>query len=138
MAIVTLRFGELMGLKGLPHTYRGFERYLDEYEAERFDFDPANRRVTDATLRIFAGWFPVPLRPAVTRAAIALMDEPLREALGQPRQPAWLATELDRWLRLRARALRLAPPRPASAPYRHNARTYPTGYSLADLGPDPD
>lgn len=137
MAIVTTRFGELMGLTGLPHTYRGFERYLDEYEAERFEFDPANRRVTDATLRIFAGWFPAPLRPAVTRAAIALMDDPLREALGQPRQPARLTSELDRLLRLRATALRLAPPRPASAPYRHNARSYPTGYSLADLGPAP-
>ncbi len=94
MAIVTIRFVELMGLKGLPRTYRGFERCLDEYEAERFDFDSANRRVTEATLRIFASWFPAPLRPAVTRAAVALMDEPLREALGQPRQPARLTSEL--------------------------------------------
>jgi len=124
-----------MGLKRLPRTYRGYERFLDEYEAERFTFDPSNRRVTEATLRIFAGWFPAPLRPAVTRAAIALMDEPLRQALGQPRQPAWLATELHRVLRLRARALRLVPPRPESRPYRHNARTYPMGYSLTNLGP---
>jgi hypothetical protein len=65
-----------------------------------------------------------------------MLDEPLRVARGLPRQPAWLSRGLDLALRLRARVLRFLPPRAADDPYRHDAsRTYPFGYSLADLGP---
>ena len=52
MTRFTTRFGELMGIKGLPQTYAGYQELLDSYEAERFEFDPANKRVTEATIRI--------------------------------------------------------------------------------------
>ena len=42
LAKVTTRFGELMGIKGLPSTYDGYLELLDDYEPERFAFDPAN------------------------------------------------------------------------------------------------
>ena len=132
---VTTRFGELMGVKDLPTSYEGYERYLDDYEAAHFAFAPSNRRVAEATIRIFTDWYPRPLRPLLRRATIALFDEPLREALGLPKQPGHLAVALERLLRLRARILRLLPPRPASRPYVHDARTYPLGYTLSDLGP---
>ena len=135
---VTTRFGELMGIKGLPDSYEGYERFLDEYEAERFEYAPENRRVAEASIRIVANWYPSPVRPLVRRVTIAMLDDPLVEALGLPRQPRWLSRLLDTGLRLRALLLRtVVSPRPESRPYLHDAsRTYPFGYSLATLGPE--
>ena len=53
--------------------------------------------------------------------------------LGMPRQPAWFAAAVRTGLRLRARLLRLAPPRRTA--YHHRPSTYPQGYRLGDLGP---
>ena len=129
----TTRFGELMGIKDLPTTYDGYLELLTSYECEHFRFDPANRRVTEATLRIARQTAPWPFKPVVRRVTIALMDESLREALGMPRQPAWFVRAVRAGLRLRARLLRLAPPRRAA--YHHKPSTYPQGYTLGDLGP---
>lgn len=133
LAKVTTRFGELMGLKGLPSAYDGYERLLDDYEAERFAFDPAARRLTEASIRIAREVGPPPLRPVIRRVTIALMDEPLRIALGMPRQPAWFVRAVRAGLRARGRVLRLFPPRRTA--YHHRPSTYPMGYRLGDLGP---
>ncbi len=116
-ALFTTRFGELMGIRGLPTTYEGYLQLLLAYERERFAFDPANRRVAEASLRIAAATTPGAPLPVVRRVAISLMDEPLRTALGLPRQPAWLGRAVRRALRLRALALRFAPPRAEPKPY---------------------
>ncbi|MCW2844477.1 MAG: hypothetical protein JWN22_2393 [Nocardioides sp.] len=133
LARFTTRFGTLMGIRDLPTTYDGYLELLTSYEAKHFAFDPANRRVTEATLRVARRTAPAPLRPLVRRATIALMDEPLRAALGVPRQPAWFVRAVRAGLRLRARLLRLAPPRREA--YHHRPSTYPQGYTLGDLGP---
>jgi hypothetical protein len=133
LARFTTRFGELMGIRGLPTTYAGYLELLTSYEREHFAVDPVNRRVTEATLRIARETAPRPLRPVVRRVTIALMDEPLRAALGVPRQPAWFTGAVRAGLRLRARLLRLAPPRRTA--YHHRPSTYPQGYRLGDLGP---
>jgi uncharacterized protein (DUF2236 family) len=129
----TTRFGELMGITGLPETYEGYERLLTDYEAERFAHDPANTRVTEATIRIGRATAPWYLKPGFRRVTIALMDEPLRVALGMERQPEWLTRTVDRGLRLRARVLRLCPPR--RAPYQRKHPTYPNGYEMSQVGP---
>ncbi|HET7430144.1 MAG TPA: oxygenase MpaB family protein [Nocardioides sp.] len=133
IAHLTTRFGRLMGIPGLPTTYDGYLTLLREYEAERFAFTEANRRVTEATLRIGRAIAPLPLKPFARRVAIALMDEPLREALGMPQQPAWFVSAVRRGLRARALLLRLAPPRRTA--FHHRPTTYPHGYSLQDIGP---
>ena len=131
---VTTRFGELMGLKGLPDTYDGYLMLLRDYEREHFAHTPEATRLTEATLRIGRAIAPGPLRPLARRNAIALMDEPLRQALGMPTQPAWYVAAVRGGLKARAWVLRhLAGPR--RTPYRHRPRTYPGGYTLADLGP---
>jgi hypothetical protein len=136
MTRVTTRLGELMGIKDLPTTYADYEQLLDGYEAEHFAPDPANTRVAEASIRIVTAWYPRVLRPAARRVTIAMLDEPLRVALGLPRQPAWLVRSVDALVRLRGRVVRLLPPRPADKPYRHDPRrTYPFGWSLSDLGP---
>lgn len=133
MANLTTRFGQMMGITGLPTTYDGYLTLLREYEAAHFEFTEANRRVTEATLRVARDVAPVPLRPLIRRMTIALMDEPLRKALGMPEQPAWFVSAVRRGLAVRARLLRLAPPRRTA--YHHRASSYPHGYTLRDLGP---
>lgn len=130
---VTTRFGELMGLKHLPTTYAGYARLLDDYEAARFAPSPEATRLAEASMRIARATAPRPLRPLVRPVAIALMDEPLRHALGLPPQPRWLVRTVDAGLRARARLLRHLPPRRTA--YHHRPTTYPHGYRLADLGP---
>ena len=75
----------------------------------------------------------MPVRPLVRRVTVALMDEPLREALRLPAQPGWFVSLVRRTLRLRGRALRFAGPR--TSPYLHTPVTYPNGHRLSDLGP---
>jgi uncharacterized protein (DUF2236 family) len=133
LANFTTRFGTLMGIKDLPTTYDGYLELLTSYEREHFAFDRANRRVTEASLRVARRTAPLPVKPVVRRVTIALMDEPLREALGMPRQPAWFVRAVKAGLRLRARVLRLFPPR--RTPYHHRPSSYPQGYTLGDLGP---
>jgi hypothetical protein len=133
IANLTTRFGELMGIKDLPRTYDGYRALLRDYEAEHFEFTGANRRVTEATLRVARDIAPWPLKPFARRVTVALMDEPLRVALGMPAQPAWFAAAVRRGLRARAVLLRLAPPRRTA--YHHRPTTYPHGYTLRDIGP---
>jgi ER-bound oxygenase mpaB/B'/Rubber oxygenase, catalytic domain len=133
IANLTTRFGELMGITGLPTTYDAYLTLLRDYERERFAFTEANRRVTEATLRIARQIAPPLLRPLARRVTIALMDEPLRVALGMPRQPGWFVSAVRRGLRARARLLRFAPPRRTA--YHHRPTSYPHGYSLRDIGP---
>jgi hypothetical protein len=134
MTRFTTRFGELMNITGLPDTYDGYLQLLVDYEREHFAHDPANTRVTEATIRIGRATAPWYLRPGFRRVSIALMDEHLRVALGMPRQPRPLVVAVDLGLRLRARFIRffLAP---RSAPYERHHPTYPNGYVEDRIGP---
>lgn len=133
MTRLTTRFGELMGIPGLPSTYDGYLQLLLDFERAHFSPDPANTALAEASIDIARAIAPLPVRPLVRRVTIALMDEPLREALGLPAQPAWFVSLVRRSLRLRGRLLRFAGPR--ATPYRHRPVTYPDGHRLSDLGP---
>jgi hypothetical protein len=133
IARVTTRFGELMGLKGLPTTYDGYLALLVDHERRHFAHTPAATRLAESSIRIAKEVAPPPLRPLLRRVTIAVMDEPLREALGLPRQPRWFVRAVRSGLRLRGRLLRFAPPRRTA--YVHRPTTYPHGHRLEDLGP---
>jgi hypothetical protein len=133
-ALTNARLGALMGIRDVPRDYAGFERLMAETERDRFADDEANHRVAVATLRIFAGWFPRPLRGLAKRSVVAMLDEPLREALGLAAAPAGLTWALRTGLRLRAKALRFFPPR--RHPVTPKPRTYPNGWSVDELGPN--
>ncbi len=130
---VTTRFGELMGIKGLPNTYDGYLNLLVDYEREHFAPDPANTALAEASIDIARATMPAPARPLVRPMVLALMDQPLLDALGLDRPRAWFASAVKTGLRLRALALRFSPPR--TEPALHEALTYPTGHSLSQLGP---
>ncbi|MER5631880.1 oxygenase MpaB family protein [Streptomyces nitrosporeus] len=135
LAEVGKRMGAMMGIEGVPDTYAGFEELLDSYEQSMFAYDPANRRVANATFRVMASWYPAPLRPLVARFSLALLDEPLLEALGFEQQPRWARSLAERLVRARSRAVGLMPARPRWLPSRPRPRSYPFGYRLDDLGP---
>ncbi|MFE6826417.1 oxygenase MpaB family protein [Streptomyces sp. NPDC057690] len=135
LALVGRRMGEMMGVTGIPADYAGFEQLHDTYEKEMFAYDPANRRVAAATLRIITDWYPRPLRPLVARLALAVLDEPLLTALGFRPQPRPVRTTAHLLLRARALLTRLLPARPGWWPSRPKPRSYPFGWTLDDLGP---
>lgn len=130
---VTTRFGELMGLKGLPTTYDGYLALLVEHERRHFAHTPEATRLAEASIRIAREVAPAWMRPLLRRVTIAVMDEPLREALGLPAQPRWFVRAVRAGLRLRGRLLRYATPRREA--YVHRPTSYPHGYRLDDLGP---
>ncbi|RPK54404.1 hypothetical protein EES43_29055 [Streptomyces sp. ADI96-02] len=131
--------GARMGIKEVPQTYEDFERTLDAYEDEHFGWDEGARRVSDATLALMASWYPAPLAPVVRGASLALLDDSLLRAF-RYRRPGPVARGLTRGaLRLRARAVRLLPPRRSAHFARRNpmVKGYPDGYEIASLGTFP-
>ncbi|MGW7298401.1 oxygenase MpaB family protein [Streptomyces sp. NPDC054829] len=135
LALVGRRMGQMMGIDGVPDTYAAFERLHDDYERKMFAYDPANRRVAAATLRTFASWYPARARRLASRVALAVLDEPLLQALGFGPQPRLVRAAVHRAFRVRAALIRLLPARPEWRPRTPTARTYPFGWTLDDLGP---
>ncbi|MBT2507941.1 DUF2236 domain-containing protein [Streptomyces sp. ISL-98] len=135
LALVGHKMAAMMGIEGAPSTYDGFEKLLVDYEREMFAYDPANRRVANATFRVTAAWYPAPLRPLVARLSLALLDEPLLRALGFRPQPRWVQAMAVRTIRARSHFVRLLPARPDRWPALPEPRSYPFGYTLDDLGP---
>ncbi|MEV0011452.1 oxygenase MpaB family protein [Streptomyces sp. NPDC051840] len=131
--------GARMGIQDLPTTYDDFERFLDDYEDEHFGWDAGARAVSDATLALMGSWYPRPLAPVVRRASLALLDDSLLRAFRYDR-PGRVTRGLTRGaLRLRARAVRLLPPRTTPHYARQNPeiKGYPQGYDVVDLGTFP-
>ncbi|MGX1885203.1 oxygenase MpaB family protein [Streptomyces sp. NPDC055287] len=131
--------GKHMGIKDIPQSFEEFERCLDTYETERFGWDEGARKVSDATLALMASWYPRPLAPVVRGASLALLDDALLRAF-RYKTPAPAARAAVRGaLRLRARAVRLLPPRrtPHYARQNPEIKGYPSGYTVANLGTFP-
>ncbi|MFE3517498.1 oxygenase MpaB family protein [Streptomyces sp. NPDC059166] len=131
--------GARMGIQDLPQTYDDFERLLEAYENEHFGWDEGARAVSDATLELMGSWYPRPLAPLVRGASLALLDDSLLRAFRYER-PGRTARGLTRGaLRLRARAVRLLPPRrvPHYARQNPEIKGYREGYEVADLGTFP-
>ncbi|MGW2840139.1 oxygenase MpaB family protein [Streptomyces sp. NPDC001493] len=138
-AVYYRTLGAHMGIKDLPRTYEEFEETLDAYESAHFGWDEGARRVSDATLGLMASWYSAPLAPLLRGASLALLDDALIDAF-RYRRPSALARGLTRGaLRLRARAVRLLPPRsePHFARQNPEIKGYPDGYDVAALGTFP-
>ncbi len=129
--------GKRMGIRDIPTNYAEYEQFNQEYERTEFRFTESNQRVGSATRDIFVRWLPAPLAPLVRSAIYAMLDDPLIEAFGFPRPSPLLKRLAPATLRLRARLLRLVPPR--SRPHIRTEgivgqRTYPDGYVIEKIG----
>jgi len=128
--------GKRMNIKNIPDSYEAFEQYNVDYERDNFAFDPANRRIADATIEVMQSWYPSFVRPMVREVVYALVDEPLAKAFGFPKGNAVLGGCVHIGLKIAAKILRYMPPR--REPFRYTQapnRSYPQGYDLEKLGP---
>lgn len=128
--------GRRMGIRDVPDEYGSFERFNLEYEKARFSYTDANHRVGTAVVGMFAGWFPRPMRPLVGAAIYSLMDDSVLQGFGFRKPSAMTRAVVLGGLRLRGKVLRWLPKRRRPrlrTQMRH--RTYPQGYTMAQLGP---
>jgi hypothetical protein len=133
--------GRRMGIGDIFTDFDEFRAFKRDYEQRMFRFSDTNQRIGRYTLGLFCGWFPGPLRPAVRKAVLALLDPAMLEAFGFPPGPRWLTRLEHRGLRARAAVVRLLPPRRVSrltsAKRNRTYRGYPDGYRPRDLGAEP-
>ncbi|MCW2771165.1 MAG: hypothetical protein JWR27_2598 [Aeromicrobium sp.] len=133
------RLGRLMGIRDVPADYQGFADLMDAYERETYVFDARARAVADSTLDLFVTFYPRPLRPAMRRFSIALLDDHLREAFAYPRPSPLVVRMAHASLVARGRFVRLLPPRrkPKLLRDTHRIRSYPGGFMIEKLGTFP-
>ncbi|WP_217400547.1 oxygenase MpaB family protein [Catellatospora tritici] len=129
--------GRLMNIRDLPDTWAEFEDWFNAYERANFGHDEAATRLIDATRDILASRFPRPLRRFAAAAADALLDEPVRRALGVPKPNPAVRVTVHLLLRSSGRVRRWRRTPESFFTPGQPARTYPDGYILEDLGPDP-
>lgn len=131
-----LRLGRLMGIGDLPIDLAGFEKLLDDYEAEHFKFDPQSRAVADSTLDLLVTFYPRIAAPLVRRFSIAIMDPHLRDAFGFDHPPRWFELACHGGLVLRGRVVRFMPERkkPRRVRDSRRIRSYPGGFMIDQLG----
>jgi len=133
------RLARLMGIKDVPATYDDLVAFARDYENRHFAATDSSRRLAAAAMHISADMLPAvlrrPLAPLMRRFSLALLDSPLLDATGLPRPTARDRRVATGVLRLRARVLRVAPPRPDDRPHRLELASYPHGHTLTDVGP---
>jgi hypothetical protein len=125
-----------MEIQEIPTRYEAFEQFNRDYEARHFQYADPNKRVADATLQMFLNWFPSLIRPVLKPGASALLDEPMRSALGWPESASIMKSAIALGLRSRSAMAHWLPDRRTPdffSDQRH--RSYPKGYQLKDLGP---
>lgn len=128
--------GRRMGIDRIPDDDLEFERFSDAYEQQHFRYDVANQRVARSVMRMFAGWFPLPLRPAAHASMRALMDDAMIRGFGLKSPGPITRAAVVGGLRLRGKLLRWLPKRThPRLRTQGKHRSYPRGYSIADLGP---
>jgi hypothetical protein len=128
--------GRHLAIGDLPATYDGFAELMDGYEAEHFGRDDDARRVADATLALMLTFHPRLAASAVEVFGRAMMDPPLRAALGYDAPPVLLERLAHLALRSRGVALRAFPARrrPKRVEDLAWVRSYPDGYRVEELG----
>jgi hypothetical protein len=125
-----------MAIRDVPDDYETFERYYDEFAIKNYRYAPENRALAVATRDLLLGWYlPRPLWPFGRPFVHALMDDRLLAAVGLPRPHPVMRKAMERAVRLRGRIVRRLPPRRAPRLItRRRHPTYPSGYSIEELG----
>jgi hypothetical protein len=125
-----------MAIGEIPASLAELERPNVENEASRFASTAAGRRLAHAQRDVFLAWFPWPPWRLCGRAISALVEERVVELLDLARPTRAERPAAGAALQLRARTLRLLPPR--RRPRLRTSmrrRNYPQGYTIEELGP---
>ncbi len=129
--------GRRMNIRDIPDTLEAFEQFNQAYERDHFQYAETNHQVAEASVQVFLHWYPPLLRPIARQAIYALMDDHLLQAVGFPRPPQLLRWLVRSALRLRAQVVRWLPRR--WKPFLLTTsplRSYPSGYTIDNLGPE--
>ncbi|MCA0452361.1 MAG: DUF2236 domain-containing protein [Chloroflexi bacterium] len=128
--------GKRMNIQAIPDTLEAFDQFNRAYERDHFRYHETNHQVAEASVRVFLEWFPAPLRPIARQAIYALMDDALLEAVGFPKPPRGWRGLVRGLLRLRAHIVKWLPRRRKPFLLTQSVlRSYPSGYTVDDLGP---
>ncbi len=134
-----LRVGKMMGIKKLPQTYAAMESFNVTFEREHFGYTPESERVSRATLNVLANFLPkLPLLKELTFETIyALLDEPLRRAVGFPDPNPAVVVATEALFKARALYLRHLGASATEPVYvtKRKFPSYPDGYAISELGP---
>lgn len=131
--------GQRMGIRDVPDDMAAFETFNRRFESERFSYAESNARIARVTTDLLLGFYLPRFLVGWGRPAVAaMMDLPLRRAMGVADPPGWLEGALRVGLKGRAVLLR-ALPRRRRPHYITRVRrpTYPGGYVIAELGTFP-
>jgi len=129
--------GRRMGIAGVPDDWATLQAFVERYEAQHLVFAPSNRAVADATVAVFAGWFPRALRFAVEPSVRALIAPKLQAAFGYAPAPrAWAAClQCVLWLRKKLKRVIHLEMQPRLIATTRN-RSYPGNvYRIEEIGP---
>jgi hypothetical protein len=131
--------GKRMQLTEIPDSYEACLRFNERYEVEQLRRTHASVALAAILFRLLESWMPAPVRPLVRPGLSALVDDALLACFDVPPPPRWLKWLVPKVLKLRARALRYLPRRKAARYYADQpVRSYPHGYTVAELGPPND
>ena len=130
--------GQRMGIRSIPGSYRAMADWLDEYEAREVRHSAEGARLTALTLPFLASRLPGPLKKRTAEVAGVFLDSRLGAALGLPVPQRPTEAMVRSALAARRAVVRRSAPNEGSwfTPGMAND-TYPTGYELSELGPQP-
>ncbi len=134
-----LELGRRMNLKDVPQTLAEFERFNLDYEAKHFQYAASNRLIADKTIDLLLGFYLPKWLFGIGRPFIfALLDEPLRAALGIKNVASWRTGLIKAGLRIHAffHQISREPTEPVLGT-RRKRPTYPEGYQIEELGTFP-
>lgn len=133
--------GNRMNIADIPEDMAEFRRWRDDYEARVFRYADTNHEIGTYTLELMCSWFPKPIRPAVRKGVMSILDDDMARAFGFPAPSPGLRNAAYAAIRARSRIIRWFPVRrKAFGTEGTENRTYPgypNGYRPADLGAHP-
>lgn len=132
--------GERMHIPGIPDSKAAFDHWVADYKRRTFTPNDDSAQVAAATIAIFEGWLPPPLRGKASPVIYSLFDDdlPFLNAVKAPVPPRYLRPLLEKALRAYARLRRqvVTGPYPVLPDSPRN-RTYGNRpYRIEDLRPD--
>lgn len=128
--------GQRMNLKGIPGSKPEFDEFVRSYEAKNFVYTDANKRVSDASIRVMENWFPQGMRFPIKRIVSCLMPPQFLDAVGYPHPRGWQRGTIKSALRAFGLARRsIAFGSYPSEMARFKQRTYPSGYTIETIEP---
>ncbi|MER7167896.1 oxygenase MpaB family protein [Micromonospora sp. NPDC000207] len=131
--------GRRMGVDAVPDTYAEFEAWFDAYDAAHLRPNDDAAAIERATRTLMLTRVPTALAPLGNALVGAVYDGPLRRATRVDDPPLTVRGGLHAALRVRARWQRWfgRPRTVALFTDGIRTRTYPDGYEISRLGPDP-